>query len=136
MLKNWGRAAVRRHQTPRRTLQRLRQIRTRCPAPVIPIDCHSLGTVTGNVIEEIYDPAIVAMLIDEAAKPVVASSVALVASNSQHIEPADQVTEDDCASAGHGGNHRTASAIINAAPGNWGRLFVTPSVTPTIETRT
>jgi hypothetical protein len=73
------------------------------------------------------------MLIDEAAKPVVASSVALVASNSQHIEPADQVTEDDCASAGHGGNHRTASAIINAAPGNWGGFLLPQALPPRLK---
>jgi hypothetical protein len=47
----------------------------------------------------------------------------LAAGHAQHIELADEIAEYDCAVAGHGHNHRTANAIINAASGNGGGFF-------------
>jgi hypothetical protein len=45
--------------------------------------------------------AVLDAVIDELGKAVAAVTPALVASYAQHIELADQVTEDDCAVAGH-----------------------------------
>jgi hypothetical protein len=90
------------------------------PVSVIPIHCRSLGAVTGNLIQPIDKLSVTASIIDEANDPVATRPATLVTSHAQHIELADKITEDDCAVAGHGGNHRIAANIENKGSSGYG----------------
>ena len=65
-------------------------------------------------VEPIDQLGIATTFFDETIHRITAVAPALFASNAQHIELADEIAEYDCAVAGHGDHHRTASAILNA----------------------
>ena len=69
-----------------------------------------------------------ATILGQAIEPVATGAATLVTGHAQYIELADEIAEDDCTVAGHGDNHRTASAILNAALITGGGFF---RVTPT-----
>jgi hypothetical protein len=48
-------------------------------------------------------------------EPVMTGPTTLVTGNIQHVELSDEVTEDDCAVAGHGANSMKRTPEINVA---------------------
>ncbi|MGB9272089.1 MAG: hypothetical protein WCB74_23130, partial [Pseudolabrys sp.] len=58
--------------------------------------------------------------------PITTIAPAFLTTHAQHIEVADEGAEYGGTVTGHGHNHRTASTIINAAPGNTGAAFLLP----------
>jgi hypothetical protein len=75
----------------------LRALRT---ARVIHVAGNLLRAFGGQFIEPIDDLGAPAPLIDETGQTIAAVSPTLAASHAQHIELADEITEDDCAVAG------------------------------------
>ena len=82
------------------------------PTSVIPIHGGPLRAIGGNLIDPIDYLAVTPMLINQMLHSITARTPALVTRDAQHIELADEVTEYDCAVAGHNDNHRTASERI------------------------
>jgi len=80
-----------------------RQIRAPCAVLVIHLVRAFLWTVAGNLIEPINHFGIAATIIDQAGQAIAASAAALLTGHPQHVELADQITEDDCAVAGYAG---------------------------------
>ena len=80
-------------------------------------------TIAATLVDETIQPitTIAAPFVDEAGKPVAAIAFALVAVDAQHVEFADQVSEDDCAVAGHGWCPTYVPALPSVALG-WPRI--------------
>ena len=89
-------------------LQHPRQIGTPRTAWIVHVVCNLLGAVGGDFTEPVDQLGIAATLLDQTIKTITTRARALLTVDVQHIELADQITEYDCAVAGHGDDRHTA----------------------------
>ena len=82
-------------------LQHLRQSRTLRTARIIHVAGNLLGALGCQFTEPIDDLAIATTLLDETVQPIATIAPAFLTTHAQHIEPADEIAEDDCAITGH-----------------------------------
>jgi len=78
-----------------------RQIRTPRPAWIIHIVGNLLRAVGCEFIQPIDDFAVAASLFDQALHLIATGAGAFGAMDIKHVELAGEITEDDCAVAGH-----------------------------------
>jgi hypothetical protein len=83
--------------------------------PIIPIDASALRAIASNLVDPVGQATVEATLTDEMGEPVMTGPTTLVTGNIQHVELSDEVTEDDCAVAGHGANSMKRTPEINVA---------------------
>ena len=62
--------------------------------------CNILWTLGGNLIKPIGDLYLMATVFNYAIQPIATGAFTLAASHAQHIELADEITENDWAVAG------------------------------------
>ena len=73
--------------------QHLRQVRTPRAAPVTQVARAALYAIGGDLVEPVDHLGVAAARLDETLQRVVPGAAAAAASNTEHIEPADQITE-------------------------------------------
>ena len=96
-------------------LQHFLQLRATCDARIIHVVRNLLRAFGCKLTEPIDELCIATTLLNETVQPITTVAPTFLTGDAQHIELANEITEYDCAVAGHGDNHRTASAILNAA---------------------
>jgi hypothetical protein len=82
------------------SLQHPRQIGAPRSTLIVPIGRRLLWAVGGDLSEPVGELGITATLLNETIQPITAIAPALLTTDAQHIELADETTEDDCAVAG------------------------------------